>query len=81
MAEGSMPMTDIEKAKRLFQESGLAFPTIPEELAARLKEQGEWIFAAREGRRAKTNSQERSKVQVKPETQVLNRSSVELSVG
>jgi len=30
-------MTDIEKARQLFRDAGLAFPTIPEELAARLK--------------------------------------------
>ena len=41
-------MTDIEKAKRLFRESGLAFPTIPDELAARVKEQGEWLFSTRQ---------------------------------
>jgi hypothetical protein len=33
-------MTDIEKARRLFRDAGLAFPTIPEELAAQLREQG-----------------------------------------
>jgi hypothetical protein len=32
-----MPMTDIEKARRLFRDAGLAFPTIPEKLAAQLK--------------------------------------------
>jgi len=37
-------------------------------------------FAAREGRKAK-NPQDASKVQVQPETEVLNRSSVELTVG
>ena len=41
-------MTDLEKARQLFQEAGLAFPTIPEELAARLNEQGEWLFSTRE---------------------------------
>jgi hypothetical protein len=34
-------MTDVERARKLFQETGLAFPKIPEELAARLKEQRE----------------------------------------
>ncbi len=29
-----MPLTDIEKARQLFQEAGLAFPTIPKDLAA-----------------------------------------------
>lgn len=41
-------MRDIEKAKRLFRKAGLAFPTIPEELTARLKEQSEWLFSTRE---------------------------------
>jgi hypothetical protein len=31
-------MTDIEKARKLFHDSGLAFPTVPEELAVRVKE-------------------------------------------
>lgn len=42
-----MPITGFEKAKRLFQESGLAFPTIPDKLAAQLKEQGKWLFSTR----------------------------------
>lgn len=42
-----MPTTDIEKARQLFQEAGLAFPTIPDGLAARLKEQGKWLFSTR----------------------------------
>ena len=41
-------MSDIQKAQQLFQESGLAFPTIPKELAARLKELGRWVFSTRE---------------------------------
>jgi hypothetical protein len=41
-------LSDIEKARLLFQEAGLAFPTIPEELAARLKERGKWLFSTRE---------------------------------
>ncbi|HEV3142525.1 MAG TPA: hypothetical protein VGZ47_01420 [Gemmataceae bacterium] len=41
-------MTDIEKARHLFQEAGLAFPTIPQGLAAGLKEQGKWLFSTRE---------------------------------
>lgn len=41
-------MTDIERAKRLFRESGLAFPNIPEELAARLKEKDKWLFSTRQ---------------------------------
>jgi hypothetical protein len=32
-------MTDHEKARHLFQKAGLAIPTIPEPLAAGLKEQ------------------------------------------
>jgi hypothetical protein len=42
-----MPMTDIEKARRLFQDAGLPFPTIPENLAAQLKEGGRWLFSTR----------------------------------
>jgi hypothetical protein len=41
-------MTDIEKARRLFREAGLAFPTIPEGLAVQLKEQSRWLFSTRE---------------------------------
>jgi hypothetical protein len=41
-------MTDIEKAMRLFQKAGLAFPAIPEELAPQLKERGKWLFSTRE---------------------------------
>lgn len=41
-------MTDLEKARRLFRDAGLAFPTIPAEIAARLKQQGVWLFATRE---------------------------------
>ena len=41
-------MTDIDKARQLFQEAKLVFPTIPEELAVRLKEQGKWEFSSRE---------------------------------
>jgi len=40
-------MTDIEKASQLFQDAGLAFPTIPEALAAQLKEQDRWLFSTR----------------------------------
>jgi len=40
-------MTGIEKAKHLFQEAGLAFPTIPEEFAPRFKERGSWVFSTR----------------------------------
>jgi hypothetical protein len=41
-------MTDHEKARHLFQMAGLAFPEIPQELAVRLKERGEWLFSTRE---------------------------------
>ncbi|MGD1156598.1 MAG: hypothetical protein ABSA41_12290 [Terriglobia bacterium] len=41
-------MTDLERAQHLFQEAGLAFPAIPEQLAATLKEQGKWLFSTRE---------------------------------
>jgi hypothetical protein len=46
-----MPMTDIEKARRLIQDSGLSFPTITQELAIRLKERGNmkrisWMLVA-----------------------------------
>jgi hypothetical protein len=40
-------MTDTEKARELFQAAGLAFPNIPKELAARLKEKGKWVFSTR----------------------------------
>lgn len=40
-------MSDIEKARELFQGAGLAFPTIPDELAARLTERGPWVFSTR----------------------------------
>lgn len=40
-------MTDIEKARTLFGEAGLAFPTIPEGLAVQLKEQDRWLFSTR----------------------------------
>ena len=43
-----MPMSDIEKTRRCFVEAGLAFPTIPDEAAARLKEQRKWLFSTRE---------------------------------
>jgi hypothetical protein len=40
-------MTDIERARHLFEQAGLAFPTIPPELAARLKEHDKWLFSTR----------------------------------
>ena len=47
LPDGKMSMTDFEKARHLFREAGLDFPTIPEVLAARLKEQGKWLFSTR----------------------------------
>jgi hypothetical protein len=41
-------MSVLEKARRLFQEAGLAFPEIPERLAAELNEQGKWLFSTRD---------------------------------
>jgi hypothetical protein len=41
-------MADVEKARTLFEEAGLAFPDIPQELAERLKERDKWLFATRE---------------------------------
>jgi len=41
-------MTDIEKARQLFRDAGLDFPTIPKELAAQLKERGRWFFSSRQ---------------------------------
>jgi hypothetical protein len=41
-------MSDIKKARELFREAGLAFPTIPEDFAAMFKEQGKWHFSTRE---------------------------------
>jgi hypothetical protein len=43
-----MPLTDIENARHLFREAGLAFPTIPADLAARLKERDTWLFSTRD---------------------------------
>lgn len=42
-----MPMTDLERARHLLDEAGLAFPTIPDRLAVLLKEQGKWLFSTR----------------------------------
>src|SRR6266568_8303182 len=41
-------MADAEKARKLFQEAGLTFPIIPEDLAEQLKEQAKWLFSTRE---------------------------------
>lgn len=38
----------IEKARKLFQKEGLAFPSIPKALAPALKEQGKWLFSTRD---------------------------------
>jgi len=40
-------MTDIEKARLLFRDEGLAFPAIPAQLAGQLKERGRWVFSTR----------------------------------
>ncbi len=40
-------MSDLNKARALFHGAGLAFPGVPEPLAARLREQGEWLFSTR----------------------------------
>ncbi len=40
-------MTDIEKARRLFRHAGLAFPTIPDDLASQMKERDRWVFSTR----------------------------------
>ena len=40
-------MKDIEKARRLFRDAGLAFPAVPEKLAAKLKERDRWVFSSR----------------------------------
>jgi hypothetical protein len=41
-------MDDLEEVKILFQKAGLGFPTIPDELAARLKKRDELLFSTRE---------------------------------
>lgn len=45
--EKTKPMTDIEKATRLSLDAGRAFPDIPEELAAPLKERNQQPFSTR----------------------------------
>jgi hypothetical protein len=40
-------MTDINKARELFSNAGLAFPTLPDELAVKLKERDQWVFSTR----------------------------------
>jgi hypothetical protein len=39
--------SDLAKARQVFRDEGLSFPTIPEELAAQLKELGPWLFSTR----------------------------------
>jgi hypothetical protein len=40
-------MTGIDKARELFQRAGLAFPMLPKELAAKLKERDSWVYSTR----------------------------------
>ena len=40
-------MTAIDKARKLFMEAGLRFPTLPTQLAATLKQYGQWEFSTR----------------------------------
>jgi hypothetical protein len=40
-------MNDITKARKLFREAGLGFPTIPADLAPQLKERDRWVFSTR----------------------------------
>jgi hypothetical protein len=47
-AARDVPMSDIEKARQLFRNAGLAFPTIPKKFATRFKERGKWLFSTRE---------------------------------
>lgn len=42
-----MLMSGVERARKLFQKAGLAFPKIPAELAVRLEERHEWLFSTR----------------------------------
>ncbi len=51
-------MSGLEKARHLFQEAGLAFPKVPDELAAGLKEQGKWLFSTRELKMSPYNLQD-----------------------
>ncbi len=43
-----MRTTGIEAARATLADADLAFPTIPERLAAELREQGDWLFSTRE---------------------------------
>lgn len=40
-----MTMSDLEQARQLFTDAGLAFPTIPDKLAVKLKKRGPWLFS------------------------------------
>jgi hypothetical protein len=40
-------MTDINKARNLFQSAGLGFPMLPDELAVKLKERDRWVYSTR----------------------------------
>jgi hypothetical protein len=40
-------VTDLEKARQLFRDAGLAFPSIPMELAEQMEERGRWVFSTR----------------------------------
>jgi hypothetical protein len=40
-------MTDINRARELFRNAGLAFPALPDELAVKLKERDQWVFSTR----------------------------------
>jgi hypothetical protein len=47
LAEGADSVTDLDEARRLFHNAGLAFPTIPFPLASRLRKHGPWLFSTR----------------------------------
>jgi hypothetical protein len=42
-----MTMGDLEQARQLFADAGLAFPTIPARLAVKLKKRDHWLFSTR----------------------------------
>jgi hypothetical protein len=46
-ASETAPAPAIDSARQLFKGAGLAFPTIPKELAVQLKELGPWLFSTR----------------------------------
>jgi hypothetical protein len=47
-SERTVHIPVVERARKLFLDAGLPFPTIPEELASRLKEIDKWYFATRQ---------------------------------